>query len=128
MAIEAITQMNTDPAVPEEITGYTLRNIAISVALVVSNDNDGVETLFSLRPATRKSFMAEDGLSNNWYDFTVSSNSYRTWKELGKGTIGINKRSRGEYPRLHRYSGIIGVNHYFARSSSGDATESNSPC
>lgn len=105
MAIEAITQMNTDSTVPEEITGYTLRNIAISVALVVPNDNDGIETLFSLQTATNKSVMAEDGLSNHWYDFTVSSHSYGIWKDHGKGTIGINKRSRGEYCRLHRFFG-----------------------
>lgn len=89
MAIEAMTEINSDTAAHLKINGYTLRNIVISAALVVPDDDSGVETLFSVHPH-------ESIGSNQWYCFNVSSRSFGAWKHHTKGIIGINMRSRGE--------------------------------
>jgi hypothetical protein len=98
LAIEAVTQLNSDSDFPQEITGYTLRDLHISVAMVVPDNNDGVETLFSIRRGKTQGDKPEDGIANQWYSFTVASNSFGSWKEHARGTIGINKRRRGRAP------------------------------
>ena len=98
MAIEAITQLNSDSPLPREITSYTLRNIVISSAIVIPDNDEGVETLLSLRSSNIKSTTAEGLGFKQWYHYTVSSFSFGEWKENGKGSIGINIRSRGRKP------------------------------
>ncbi|MCJ1251645.1 hypothetical protein MMC30_008880 [Trapelia coarctata] len=99
MAIEALTQLNSDRTHPLEIFGYTLRNIEISAALVVPDNDDGVETLFGIRLSNSKSALSEEGVTNQWYTFTVSSCSFGAWKVHTTGNIGINMRSRGREPQ-----------------------------
>jgi acyl transferase domain-containing protein len=90
MAIEAITQVNEDSPAPVEITGYTLRDVSIKAALVIPDDNDGIETLFALHPSV---YTDADGLI--WWDFNVSSYSQDGhWNSHMTGTIGINVRPR----------------------------------
>ncbi|RDW80312.1 lovastatin diketide synthase LovF [Coleophoma cylindrospora] len=90
MAIEAVTQMNETSCTPLEITGYTLRDIAIKAALVIPDDNDGIETLFSLQPSVHA----------DWWEFDVSSCSQDGhWNNHMMGTIGINVRAPGQMPR-----------------------------
>jgi Polyketide synthase dehydratase len=55
MAVEAMSQMNSDSVASTDVHGYTLRNANISMALVVPDDDEGVETLFSLRPSNSQS-------------------------------------------------------------------------
>lgn len=100
MAIEAVTQLNSEHTHPLQIFGYTLRNVEISAALVIPDNDNGVETLFSIRPVKRKSILSDDGASNRWYNFTVSSCSFGAWKVHTTGIIGINMRSRGRFPCL----------------------------
>ncbi|KAK2749193.1 Type I Iterative PKS [Myotisia sp. PD_48] len=96
MATEAITQMNEISPNPVEIYNYTLRDVSIKTALVTPDDDDGIETLFSLRP----SIYGEDGVQSTWWDFNVSSRSQDgDWKEHMTGTIGINTRPRGQKPK-----------------------------
>lgn len=66
--------------------------------MVVPDNNDGVETLFSIRRGKTQGDKPEDGIANQWYSFTVASNSFGSWKEHARGTIGINKRRRGRAP------------------------------
>lgn len=95
MAIEAITQMNEDSANPVDIQGYTLRDVSIKAALVTPDDNDGIETLFSLRPS-----VYNDTNGTFWWDFNVSSCSEDGhWNDHMTGSIGINARTRGQAPK-----------------------------
>lgn len=90
MAVEAVTQMNETSSTPLEITGYTLRDISIKAALVVPDDNDGIETLFSLQPSVH----------DDWWEFSVCSRSQDGhWNSHMAGTIGINARAPGQLPR-----------------------------
>ncbi|KAF7919956.1 uncharacterized protein EAE98_009190 [Botrytis deweyae] len=98
MAIEAIMQLNSDSPFPQNIDSYTLRDITLSMALVIPDNNEGVETLFSMSRTTNESELLEEGISKTWYTWTVSSNSYGSWKKHGHGTIGINKRNKGRSP------------------------------
>ncbi len=90
MAIEAVTQMNETSTSPIEIESYTLRDIAIKAALVIPDDNDGIETLFSLQPSVHA----------DWWEFNVSSWSQDGhWNSHMTGTVGINARAPGQTPR-----------------------------
>ncbi|KAL2802399.1 KR domain-containing protein [Aspergillus granulosus] len=94
MAIEAITQVNETNGIPVEITGYTLRDVSIKAALVVPDDNDGIETLFVLQPS-----VYSDAAGLAWWDFNISSCSEDGhWNSHMTGTIGINARPR-QVPR-----------------------------
>jgi acyl transferase domain-containing protein len=90
MAIEAITQMNETSGSPVEITDYTLRDVSIKAALVVPDDNDGIETLFTLQPS-----VYSDAAGLVWWDFNISSCSEDGhWNSHMTGTVGINARPR----------------------------------
>ena len=90
MAIEAITQMNEENTAPVEVAGYALRDVLIKAALVVPDDNDGIETLFTFYPSIHM-----DATGPSWWDFHVSSCSQGGhWNSHMTGTIGINARPR----------------------------------
>jgi acyl transferase domain-containing protein/NADPH:quinone reductase-like Zn-dependent oxidoreductase len=90
MALEAVTQMNETSSTPAEIISYTLRDVAIKTALVVPDDNDGIETLFNLQQSVHP----------DWWEFSVSSRSQDGhWNSHMMGTVGINKRAPGQAPR-----------------------------
>ncbi|KAF2682950.1 putative polyketide synthase [Lentithecium fluviatile CBS 122367] len=93
MAIEAITQVNSALKDPLRIINHTLRDVTISSAMVVPDDDEGVETLFALRPCSQDTAHAP-----LWYSFTVSSLSYAEWKVHATGTIGLNIR-KGRDPK-----------------------------
>ena len=92
MAIEALTQINSDSADPLQISAYTLRNISIKSALVIPDDDEGVETLLSLRPVGNGSINPGEDLSNTLYAFAISSYYQGIWKEHAAGTVEINTR------------------------------------
>lgn len=50
-AMEAITQLNEDRSNPVPIHGYVLRDISIRIALVTPDDDNGIETVFSMQPS-----------------------------------------------------------------------------
>ncbi|EEP76517.1 hypothetical protein UREG_01366 [Uncinocarpus reesii 1704] len=96
MAMEAITQINETSNPPQEINGYTLRDVSIKRALIVPEDDDGVETMFSMHPSIHE----EAGPQSTWWEFNVSSISQNgTQKDHMTGTISINTRSRGQKPK-----------------------------
>lgn len=99
MAIEAITQMNTDSVVPAEIYSFTLRNVSIKTALVVPDNDNGVETLFSLRCHKNGPAPPAKNLSQQLYTFSVSSIAVQgdIWNEHATGMIGFNMSTRGKY-------------------------------
>ncbi|WEW58624.1 hypothetical protein PRK78_004092 [Emydomyces testavorans] len=99
MAIEAITQMNETSSTPQEIDGYTLRDISIKAALAIPEDDDGIETIFTMHPSADD----ETRFQCTWWDFNVSSISQDgTRKDHMAGTVSINTRPRGQRPKKAR--------------------------
>ena len=102
MAIEAITQMNTDSVVPAEIHTFTLRNVSMKTALIVPDNDNGVETIFSLRCYTNGPATPAKNLSQQLYSFNVSSIPVqgKIWNEHATGMIGFNMSTRGKYHNI----------------------------
>nr|APX43983.1 polyketide synthase [Pestalotiopsis microspora] len=76
LAIEAVSQINSQAPEPLEVHSYTMRNVEISTATVVPDDDAGTETIFRLRPMTRKLDISSD--------------------EAAHGLVGLNIRGRAE--------------------------------
>ncbi|EER28768.1 polyketide synthase, putative [Coccidioides posadasii C735 delta SOWgp] len=96
MAMEAVTQVNETTTAPTKIDGYTLRDISIKTALIVPEDDDGIETIFTMHP----SIHGEGGSQNVWWDFNIYSISQGgIQKAHMTGMISVNIRPRGEKPR-----------------------------
>lgn len=96
MAMEAITQLNEDRPDPVAIHGYVLRDVSIKLALVTPDDDNGIETVFSMQPSVH----SEGETQNTWWDFNMSSiSSNGNWKNHMTGTIAINARERGQKRR-----------------------------
>ena len=91
MAMEAKTEMNSDSPEAPPIVNYTLRNISIRTAMVVPDDDEGIETLFNLRRVSNGP-VKKEGESAAWHSFSVSSQEKGIWKEHMTGIIGINTR------------------------------------
>ncbi|KID64070.1 Beta-ketoacyl synthase, partial [Metarhizium hybridum] len=89
---EAVTQMNETSSSPVEIRGYTFRDVTIKAALTIPDDNDGIETLFSLRPSVHI----------DWWAFQVSSWSQDGyWRSHMTGIIDINVKAPGHDAAPH---------------------------
>ncbi|KAF3768157.1 hypothetical protein M406DRAFT_106902 [Cryphonectria parasitica EP155] len=86
LAIEAITQINQQEAVPAIIDSYTIRDVTFSSATVIPDNDTGTETLFRMQPVLGRS----SGKSSLWYGFSASCYSYGNWKETARGKVGIN--------------------------------------
>ncbi|KAL8716996.1 MAG: hypothetical protein Q9225_005722 [Loekoesia sp. 1 TL-2023] len=99
MAIEAATQMNVDSVDTLDIRSFTLRKVSIETALVVPDDDNGVETLFAIRSCTRGSSLPAKNSSRQWYTFSVSSIGLeeKTWNQHASGMIGVNKGPRSKH-------------------------------
>ncbi|KAF4494561.1 polyketide synthase [Fusarium agapanthi] len=68
MAMEAISQLNEMSEAPLEIDSYIFRDISIQKALVIPDDDEGIETLFNMRPSRLSTDEAM-----RWWDFNTSS-------------------------------------------------------
>uniref|UniRef100_A0A0B7KJD8 Uncharacterized protein n=1 Tax=Bionectria ochroleuca TaxID=29856 RepID=A0A0B7KJD8_BIOOC len=90
LAIEAMTQVNDQAEEPLVVESFTIRNLAIATATVVPDDDTGTETIFVMRPLTRKLDVSTDHKTGQWYEFALSCYSYGTWKEAVRGKIAIN--------------------------------------
>lgn len=97
MAMEAITQLNEDSPNPAHIYCYSLRDVSIKAALVIPDDDNGIETLFSLRSSASGANNVQNSVLGQWFDFNISSYSSEGehWKDHMTGTMGVNMRSRG---------------------------------
>lgn len=92
MALEAITELKSEFATAMDITSYTLKNISVRAAMVIPDDDKGVETLFTMQKSQPRSLKL-DGVDKSWWSFIVSStDDGETWKEHMKGEIGLNIR------------------------------------
>lgn len=101
LAIEAITQVNAQSKEPLTIQSYTMRDVIISSATVVPDDDEGTETIFRLQPTESSLDISNNGVSSQWYEFNVSCCSYGAWKETARGRIAINIKGRGNEYKPH---------------------------
>ena len=86
MAIEAEHQHMVSRC--KNIKGYSLREVTIGHALIVSQDAESVETMVSLRPHG-ESLRAS---SDVWHEFCISSSVDKcSWTEHCRGLISIQK-------------------------------------
>ena len=76
MAIEALRQVHETEGQPFE--GVTLRDVNIKTALVIPDNNDGVETILRLQKAT-------DG--SHWHSFAIESLADGVWTVHCEGRI-----------------------------------------
>ncbi|RDW64648.1 beta-ketoacyl synthase-containing protein [Coleophoma cylindrospora] len=90
MAIEGARQI-ADPN--EEIIGYELRDVSISAALSIPDDDKGVETLVQFHPRRTGT---KAGPSNTLNEFTVSSFSADNdqWQVHCRGLISVTTKSQ----------------------------------
>lgn len=105
MAIEAVTQMNSDSANPVEIYSFDLRKVSIKAALVVPDHDGGVETLFALRYGNSGSTLPAKDSSRQWYTFSVSSVAVpeNIRSEHATGIVGVNLRPRSKCCKIERF-------------------------
>lgn len=104
LAVEAITQINEQSESPLVIQSYTVTDMAIPAATAIPDDESGTETLFRLSPVGGSNNQSSNGMSSQWYDFTVSRCSYGSWSETARGKIAINARMRdstAQHPPTH---------------------------
>ena len=80
MAMEAVAQIHETAGNLQSITGFRLRDITIKTALVIPNDDDGVEVLLNMRK------MGLDD-AQEWYGFSVKSINNGVWTEHSSGLI-----------------------------------------
>ena len=97
MAIEAIRQLEETSPDPQAAESFILRDISIKKALVTPDTDNGVETMFSMRP----SIFSEHDEKPVWWDFNITSfdASNNSWKEHCTGSVRASGRSRGEIGR-----------------------------
>jgi acyl transferase domain-containing protein len=101
LAIEAIEQINSHSQVPLDIHSYTMRDVVISTATVVPDDDEGTETLFRLCPVDGKLDISQDGKTSQWYEFSASCCVYGAWKEAATGLVGLNAKGRAVEHKPH---------------------------
>lgn len=85
MAIEAMTQKSDDSHV---IEGYELRDVIIGKAIVVPQDEDGIETMLALKPSR----LGSRTNSSVWQEFQLYSRR-ESWDLNCSGLIRIDYQS-----------------------------------
>jgi len=91
MAVEAVTQIHEESGEDQQICGYKLRELLIGTALVIPDNDDGIEVLLSMRKIS-----TENGQS--WYAFSVKSVENGNWKEHSSGVITVIKTHHSKPP------------------------------
>ncbi|KAI4865013.1 putative polyketide synthase [Hypoxylon rubiginosum] len=94
LAMEAITQVNAESEEILPIYSYTMRDVAITSAIVVPDDDEGTETLFHLQPMDNNPNGSKIRNTTRWFQFLVSSCSYGTWKEAARGLVALNVKGQ----------------------------------
>ncbi|KAI1806786.1 putative polyketide synthase [Daldinia bambusicola] len=85
MMIMAIEAMFQEAAKDREIDSYELRDVIIGKAVVVTNDEDGVETMLSIKPHRTGS----QALTSTWQEFQIYSRQ-EVWELNCSGLIRVN--------------------------------------
>src|SRR5204863_5495340 len=79
--------LNVKRNTSDVISGYTIRELTISHALVIPQTEEGVEVVFSMRPHATSSISSSD----TWREFRVFSNTPSGgWAEHCRGMISVN--------------------------------------
>lgn len=89
MAIEAAIQAYEENGDESPITGFKMRDVNIMTALVVPDDEDGIEVLFSMHKLPSVG-------GDEWYGFKVSSLSHGEWKTHTTGSISVVHTPQGK--------------------------------
>ncbi|KAI3331710.1 ketoacyl-synt-domain-containing protein [Xylariaceae sp. AK1471] len=109
IAIEAIMQVNEESQEVLEVQSYTIRDMVISSATVIPDDDKGTETMFYIWP-TSSELETIKNARIQLYHFKMSSCSYGTWKETCRGIIGLNvkgatgSRRAQDFPDMRYHS------------------------
>ncbi|KAH8893023.1 hypothetical protein GQ53DRAFT_861382 [Thozetella sp. PMI_491] len=94
MAIEAILEIAPKT---KEIEGVQLRDVAVGAAMIISEDDDFLETSVQLRP-WRPGSKQSDG---NWREFSISSRNRKgMWIQNCKGLVAVSYAATGN-PGFH---------------------------
>lgn len=83
-AVEAAAQM-ANLSQGQKVKGFKLREISVSRAVIVPEDDGGIEVVLSLRPFRTGS--AGGATSDSWKEFVVSSWAMGEWMENCRGLI-----------------------------------------
>ena len=86
MAIEAVRQPARSRSESERNVSYVLRDVSINRALMVPDDAQGVETIFSLRPYPQTA-RSSSPLLDEFRMFSNSGNG--DWGEHCRGSISV---------------------------------------
>ncbi|KAJ5798323.1 polyketide synthase [Penicillium pulvis] len=96
VAVEALRQVCENQGVA--IPGITFRDVAIKVALVVPDNDDGTEIQVRLSPIAKGN--SKDASKRGWYDFTVESIQDGIWALHCEGrvaTMESSETTRGQH-------------------------------
>lgn len=97
LALEAASQLvERDGLSTNSVEYYNIRNVSLSKALIIPEDDFGVETLFTLRPAT-----LNDVSRHQWtFDFVLTSiateDGSDTFVEHCRGQIEVEFEKYGK--------------------------------
>ncbi|KAI2779732.1 putative polyketide synthase [Daldinia loculata] len=105
MMVMAIEAMFHNATKDREIDSYELRDVIVGKAIVVPNDEDGVETMLSIKPHRTGS----RALTSTWEEFQVYSRQ-EAWELNCSGLIRINYK---EVPNafFHDEDVLLAANH-----------------
>lgn len=88
MMIMAIEAMCSRKAEDREVEGYELRDVIIGKAIVIPDNEDGIETMISLKPFR----LGSRALTSVWEEFQVYSRAEQ-WELNCSGLIRINYKA-----------------------------------
>jgi NADPH:quinone reductase-like Zn-dependent oxidoreductase/SAM-dependent methyltransferase len=89
LAIEAALRSHEELAVPSHVTGFSLKDVAITNALAVPDDDRGVELMTAME-------LSDASVSSYWRSFSVSSVQLDTnkWTEHCTGHVRLETEPR----------------------------------
>lgn len=97
MALEAITQaIELDGIDSRDIRSYDLRDVVLQTALIVPDDNEGVELLLALHQVS----LSNNSVHKFLYSFVITSvaksNNDELFIEHARGQVGVDFEDQGK--------------------------------
>jgi NADPH:quinone reductase-like Zn-dependent oxidoreductase/ubiquinone/menaquinone biosynthesis C-methylase UbiE len=84
MALEAVSQLTQ--SVAGHSASYALQDVEFSQALIIPDDEEGVETLLAIRPCSNKALGMKD-----WYEFQIYSvSAENAWSSHCTGLVRVS--------------------------------------
>lgn len=97
MAMEAVTQaVEVEDRKAEEIESYEFRDVSLKKALIVPDDDHGVEVLFTLRTMPLNSTTNHENVFEFVLTSVVNENKKDGFIEHCRGKITVSFESHGE--------------------------------